>query len=189
MVTCQNEAELLFVQGPAIEALPIISKRSGNGELRISRLERTDDLRSVASEEFQLQSREGAHEFGEGWDEQLQADAVGERQPERCLNTFLDCSSKVAGRNRAFVAARKQWYHLVAKVGEVGIGALSAEQRAPQFLLELLDRLAQRRLCYMTDLGRMGEVQGLRYGQKIADLMHFHAAVAPCCSAKIYTPP
>src|SRR5262245_3945819 len=47
----------------------------------------------------------------------------------------------------------------------------------PQFLLELLDGLAQGGLCDVADFGRLGEVQGLRHGQEIADLMHFHAAV------------
>src|SRR5262245_6839606 len=188
MPTTHHQAKLLFIQWPAVETLPSIAQRAGNGEFRISRLERTDDLRSIASEEFELESGESAHQFGERRDEQLQADAVGERQPKRCLNTLLDRSSKVAGCNRAFIAARKQWHHLVTKIGEVGVGPFAAEQWAPQFLLKLFDSLAQRWLCDVTDLGRMGEVQGLGHGQEIADLMHFHAAVGSLLQRKIYLP-
>src|SRR5262249_6427032 len=131
VVAVRNEPKRLLVQGPAVETVPIIAKRSGNGELRISRLERADNFRRIPPEEFQLESREGAHEFDERGNEQLQADALGERQPEWCMQTFLDGSGKVPGGQRTFMAAREQRHHLVAKVGEVGIGALAPEQRPP----------------------------------------------------------
>jgi hypothetical protein len=99
-----------------------------------------------------------------------------ECQPKRRLDAALDRSGKIAGGERALVAPREQRHDLVTKIGEVGIGALAAKQRPAKLVFQLLDGLAQGGLCNVTDLGGVGEVQGLRHGQKVSDLMHFHAA-------------
>ena len=104
------------------------------------------------------------------------------------LDAFLDCARKFARRQSAFEAMGQKRHHLVTEIGQVRIGAFATEQRPAKLFLELLDCLAQRWLGDMADLRRLGEVQGLRDGQEISNLMHFHPAVGsvltPCCSAK-----
>src|SRR5262245_49928298 len=151
MLAADHEPKLLLVQRPAVEALPAIAKRSGNGNLGISGLERPDDIGGVAAQEFQLEPRKGSHELGQRRNEQLEADAVGERQAKRCLDALLDRPCEIARGEGAFIATGEQRHDLVAKIGKVGIGTFAAKQRSAELLFELLDRLAQRWLRDMAD--------------------------------------
>jgi len=68
---------------------------------------------------------------------------------------------------------------VVAELGQMAERALAPKQVAAQFLLEIADGAAQRRLRDVTFLGGLGEIQRFRHRQEIADLMHFHAGSLP----------
>ena len=52
--------------------------------------------------------------------------------------------------------------------------ALAAKQLAAELLLEIADGAAERRLRDVALLGGLREVERLRHGEEVTDLMHFH---------------
>jgi hypothetical protein len=83
------------------------------------------------------------------------------RQP-LCLDGRLEDSFQV-GPN-----------HL-AEIGEMREMAFTVKERPTKLSLELLNRAGERRLRNVALFGRAREVQFLRNGEKITNLMHFHA--------------
>ena len=65
--------------------------------------------------------------------------------------------------------------HHRAELGEVRVRPLAMEQQAAELLFQQLDRPRQRRLGDVALLGGLGEVQLIRDGQEITDLMHLHS--------------
>lgn len=77
--------------------------------------------------------------------------------------------------------------HLLPQVGQLREVAFPQQQWASQFVLQLLDRLGQRRLGHVALLRRAGEVEGLRDRQEVSDLVQLHRILATwivvsCCS-------
>ena len=60
-----------------------------------------------------------------------------------------------------------------AKLGELCLRALAAEQIAAKLSLQLADGAGQRWLGDMAFLSRAGEIQRSRDSEEIAHLMHF----------------
>jgi hypothetical protein len=66
--------------------------------------------------------------------------------------------------------------HQLAEIRELRPSPLATDQRPAEFLLQLLHRLAQRRLGDLALPGCAGEVQRPRQGQETSDLMEFHGS-------------
>src|SRR5262245_60842390 len=75
------------------------------------------------------------------------------------------------------VSLLEERLHLLAELGEVGIGALAMEQGAAELALERLDGAGERRLRDRAALGRAGEVQLLAEREEIANLVQLHGGV------------
>ena len=67
-----------------------------------------------------------------------------------------------------------------AEIGDVREVALAAEQQPADFVLELLDGAAQRRLGDVALLRGPREVAGLADRQEIPDVMNVHGPSEPC---------
>ena len=65
------------------------------------------------------------------------------------------------------------------ELGQVGLVALPIEERAAHLVLEQLDGPRQRGLRHVATLCRPREVERLREGHEVADLMHFHCGALP----------
>jgi len=59
----------------------------------------------------------------------------------------------------------------------VRIGPLAVEQRAAEFFLQQLDCPCERGLGDMAAFSSASEVQVIRDGQEVTDLMHLHAGL------------
>src|SRR5437773_3092843 len=72
------------------------------------------------------------------------------------------------------------------EVGKVRQLPFPPQQQTAELFLELLDRTGQCRLRDVALLGSAREVQRVGNGQKIADLVHLHAATVPAvrCARK-----
>src|SRR6266852_2563689 len=61
-----------------------------------------------------------------------------------------------------------------AELGQMRVGPLAMEERPAQLFLERFYGAGQRRLGDVAMLGRPGEIELVRNGEEIADLMHLH---------------
>ena len=67
----------------------------------------------------------------------------------------------------------------MAELGELGRGALTPEQIAPELAFELADGAGEGRLGDVAFLGGTGEIERPGHREEVADLMHFHGRCAP----------
>jgi hypothetical protein len=72
--------------------------------------------------------------------------------------------------------------HHAPELGQVRVRALAMEQRPAELALEELDRPRQRGLRHVAALGGAREVELVRDGEEVADLVHLHGIpLSGCC--------
>jgi hypothetical protein len=110
---------------------------------------------------------------GEELNQISRRDRAHHAQPKLCLLEFRELLGALRGQAGLFVDLVDVWLDDPAEFGEMGLAALSVEQRASEFLFEQSDRPRQSRLGYFATLRRSREIEFLDKGPKISNLAHF----------------
>ena len=130
-------------QRPGIEAIPGIRKRTGNGKLDVTLLQKLGDLGCRPAQKSQLETLERPHQLGQERDQEH--NIYGNRQPD---GQRRDCSRfdrrcELLGRLSTVEALLHHWQHAMAEIAQVRQVTLAAEQLSAELVLELLDGARQ----------------------------------------------
>ena len=179
MFTVDDQPEAFGEQRPAVEAVPGLADRRRNGELGVAALEEFRDLACGPAQELQLEQAEMPAQLGHVREQQVEIDALRQRQPQRADLAGLERGCERARAQRAVVALPQQRQHALAKFGELRVRPLAAEEVAAQLAFELADGAGERGLRHVALLGGAREVERARHGQEVANLVHLHGAPPP----------
>src|SRR5208282_2932050 len=83
----------------------------------------------------------------------------------------MRCRHDAIGLNEG---AARLFQHDAARVGKLDAAARALEQLHPEFVFELADLLAERRLRHMQALRGAAEVQLFSDGDEVAEVSQFH---------------
>jgi hypothetical protein len=170
----KSEHEALAKQRRDVETLRKPFARGHDGDVDFARLEQVRQPVWNTFDKLELDASVPAVEVSQQTGKAAGSDCAHDADLEICVLK--------AKETRGFLAHARQFVeHLLeprpqqcSEIRNVREISLAAEQQSPDFVLELLDRAAQRRLGHVASLCRAREVAGLADGQEITNVVHVH---------------
>src|SRR3974390_1951125 len=177
MRSVEHHVEGFVEQLPTVQTVPCFANSGSHPKLGIVRFQILDDLRAGATQDLQLDVVETFSQLVDVGKNEPELDAARYRELEGANLTIVDHGGERTRALSAVVALLKQRKHSLAKWRKHGARPLAPEKIAAKLPFQQLDGARQRRLRDVTFFRRTGEVQRPRNGQKVSNLVHFHANV------------